>query len=186
MPEIMNNSVLDYSTDRPGHEARSDDPSGNDDTAAEPPPRRPEEVPPADLPDSNTNMSRGPAASSGAQPNTGAIPRVRRDEPRLPMFPRPGASSYYDPRDANHRLAYHEEPPRDRSENIPPLEALLHASNDLKHFPPPPLPTYHGGDHEDPNRFLTGCEEYFATAHTPRDSRTKIASSGLREEAERW
>lgn len=44
------------------------------------------------------------------------------------------------------------------------LEALLRALNDA---PRVPLPTYAGVDHEDPNKFLTDCEEYFASARIP-------------------
>ena len=63
------------------------------------------------------------------------------------------------------------------------FEALFRALN-LQ--PPIPLPSYEGADHEDPQRFVRQCEEYFAHTHTPPASRTSTAATGLRGDAERW
>ena len=63
------------------------------------------------------------------------------------------------------------------------FEALFRALN-LQ--PPIPLPSYEGADHEDPQRFVRQCEEYFAHTHTPPASHTRTAATGLRGDAERW
>ena len=63
------------------------------------------------------------------------------------------------------------------------FEALFRALN-LQ--PPILLPSYEGADHEDPQRFVRQCKEYFAHTHTPPASRTRTAATGLRGNTERW
>lgn len=51
---------------------------------------------------------------------------------------------------------------------------------------PPLLPEFRGRDHEDPNRFLNKCEEYFVAARINESQRTAIVKKGLLEEAGAW
>lgn len=50
----------------------------------------------------------------------------------------------------------------------------------------PTVPQFHGLDHEDPERFITRCTEYFEALHIPDERRTRTASKGLKGAAETW
>ncbi|CAB0034906.1 unnamed protein product, partial [Trichogramma brassicae] len=50
----------------------------------------------------------------------------------------------------------------------------------------PPLPEYSGLDYEDPDRYLTKCQEYVTALQLPEGSRLAVLEKGLKGAAEKW
>ncbi|CAB0040091.1 unnamed protein product [Trichogramma brassicae] len=50
----------------------------------------------------------------------------------------------------------------------------------------PSLPEYHGLDYEDPNQYLTKCEEYCTALQIPEGQRVAALQKGLKDAADKW